>query len=185
MKKKKAEHFVHVTKDGNPITITLTNYDYIDADDVTSIHHHNPIGEMLTTPVALNRVGNMLSEAEYNLNMSKLNFDIFIAKEEDKKRKELTFVETTAKGVEKVKSPTIGEVDSAVKSTKEFKMEKEIVFSAEKKVGMLKSLYWALKSKDNKIDKMISNLKPEEFEKEIIEDVVNGIKIRTHKAAIK
>jgi hypothetical protein len=46
-------------------------------------------------------------------------------------------------------------------------------------------LYWSAKSKDSKLDKLSDKLRPEEFERELVEDTINGIVIKFRDSVIK
>jgi hypothetical protein len=166
------------------LTLTPFNSD-VDVDELTKIQYHNIIGELLTSSTQLNRIGNLLAEMEEMLSMAKLDFDIFQAQMAEQKRKELTFSETDDKGKVKVNKPTIPELESSIIRTPEYKVKKTRLFRLQKERDYVNSLYWSLKSKDDKIVKLTEKLKPEEFENDIIEGEINGILIKVAKKAIR
>ena len=43
----------------------------------------------------------------------------------------------------------------------------------------INSLYWSAKSKDDKLNKLSEKLRPDDFNKEIIEGKLNGISIKS------
>lgn len=157
----------------------------IDVDDLTKIQHHNIMGELITASVALNRVGNLVALAEDALAHAKLDFEIFKAQMEEEKRKELTFETTDSKGNAKISKPSNPEVDAAVIRSPQYRVKKKEIFKREKEYKILNSLYWAIKSKDDKLNTVIDKLSPDEFEFEVAESRINGIMIRVRDKAIK
>lgn len=167
------------------VVLTLTPFDSdIDADEVTKIQHHNIIGEILTFPVVMNRIGNLKAEMEQALSETKLDFAIFEASQQEKKRKELTFNTADSKGNPKVDKPTKDEVENAVLISPEYKVKKKNLIEVQKNLGYIESLYWAAKDKSVKLDTLSAKMKPEEFEKEILEETINGIMIKSAKKVI-
>lgn len=167
------------------VVLTLTPFDTdIDADELTNTQYHNIVGEILTFPVIMNRVGNLKADMENLLSETKLDFDIFEATWQEKKRKELTFNEQDAKGNPKVNKPTKDEVENAVLMSPEYKVKKKNLFQVQKNLGYVESLYWAAKSKDDKLRAFSEKLKPEEFEKDILEGSINGVMIKVSQKSI-
>ena len=157
----------------------------IDVRDFTEIHYHNIIGEILTVSVALNRMGNLLADIDEILSECKLDFEIFMAQMNEEKRKELEFNQEDSKGNIKVKQPTVNELDAAIIRTIEYKTKKLNLIRVQKQRDYISSLYWAVKSKDDKLNKLTEKIRPEDFEKDIIEEVINGIRLKAVKKAIK
>ena len=58
------------------------------------------------------------------------------------------------------------------------------VIRLQKQRDIINSLYWAVKSKDDKLNRLTDKIRPEEFEKEIVESEINGIIIRIQNKAI-
>lgn len=167
------------------VVLTLTAFDTdIDADEITNTQYHNIVGEILTFPVIMNRIGNLKADMENLVAETKLDFDIFEASHQEKKRKELTFVGQDAKGNPKVDKPTKDEVENAVLTSPEYKIKKKNLFQAQKNLGYIESLYWAAKSKDDKLRAFSEKLKPEEFERDILEGSINGVMIKVSKKSI-
>lgn len=168
------------------VILSITPFDTdIDVDLVTSIHYHNIMGEILTCSALLNRVGNLLAEIDELVSDSKLDFDLFKAQMEEEKRKELTFDSTDSKGNIKVNKPTVSEIDSAIIRSPKYKVKKKNMFRLQKERDYINSLYWAVKDKAEKVQKLTEKIRPEDFEKEIVEESVNGIMIKLIDKAIK
>jgi hypothetical protein len=119
------------------------------------------------------------------LSDAKLDFEIFKAQMAEKKRSELTFDTTDAKGNIKTNKPTLDEVEYAIIRSPEYKVKKKNIFRLQKEHDYVNSLYWAMKDKCDKVQKLTDKLRPEDFEKEIVEGEINGIMIRVKNKAIK
>lgn len=148
----------------------------IDIDDLTMIHHENIIGEILTVSTLMNRVGLLKAEAANNVRESDLGVKIEYSRLSEHYRKTLKKVNG-----EKIKYATIDEVSDAVTLDPSYQNLMKRHFRIQKELDQLESLYWAIKSKDGKVDKLSERLKPEEFEKEIVEGVINTINVKAHK----
>lgn len=168
------------------VTLTLTQFDTdIDADELTNIQYHNIIGEILTFPVIMNRIGNLRADMEQIYAEAKLDFEIFEAHEQEKQRKALTFSVEDLKGKVKIDKPTKDEVENAVLISAAYKVKKLELFKIQRNLGYVESLFWAAKSKDSKLDTLSAKLKPEEFENEILEGSINGVMIKVSNKSIK
>lgn len=168
------------------IVLILEPFDTdVDMDDFTKIHYHNIMGEILTCSVALNRIGNLLAEFEALLSESQLDFDIFYAHQEEKFRKDLVRKVVGMRGGEKLENPTNTEIEYAIQRTPEFKAKKMHMISLVKNRDIIKSFYWAVHSKNTKLEKISEKLRPDEFEKDLIEEKINGVYLRVFEKAAK
>lgn len=168
------------------IVLSLEQFDTdVNMDEFTKIQHHNIFGEILTCSVALNRIGNMLAQYDELLAEAKLDFDIFYAQTIEKKRKELTFTTDGPKGGTKIDKPTKDEVENAVLVSPEYKAKKLNLIKIEKNRNIINSFYWSTKSKDEKLNKLSEKLRPEEFERDIVEGKINGVMLKKVAKAIK
>ena len=168
------------------VTLQITEFDTdIDTDELTSIDYYNVLGEILTFPVIMNRIGNLKAEMDELVNKQKFLLDIKEAELQEYYRKKLVSKTKDSKGVEKIKDPTESQFKNATKLDKAFQNEKKRLFQLQKEQQYIDSLYWSIKSKDDKLNKLSEKLRPEEFEKEIVEDTINGIMIKNRKKLIK
>ena len=147
-----------------------------DTEDILRIDYGNIVGELLTFPVIVNRVGILKAQVDNSVRKKKLSFDIFKADLTEHYRKSMSKMEVDAKGVKKWKAPVIDAVENAVKTDPKYKTEMESLFTVEKSAAYIDSLYWSTKSKDDKL-KALSHHVPHDLE-EIVEGAVNGIKIK-------
>lgn len=167
------------------VVLYLTQYEEIDVDDITKIQYHNIMGEILTCSVVLNRIGNMKAEVDEIHSRAKLDFEIFTAQEEERLRKDLIKEVFDSKGQPKIKHPTNPEVETAIRRTQNYRIKYSNVIDAKKQADIIDKLYWAVHSKNGKLDKLSEKLRPEDFERELVEGVVNGIMIKTVEKMIK
>lgn len=157
----------------------------IDIDDLVSIHYDNLIGEILTISHLMNRVGWLKAEAQDAVRQAKLEMDIYEAELKERYRRSGVTVMTDVKGNQKHKTPTKDEVDNSVLFDAGYIAKRKRLYRIEKEHDYIDSLYWAVKSKDQKINRIADHLKPEEYEQEIVEGRVNGIMINVHRKLIK
>ena len=158
------------------VVLRLRDFDTdIDVDELTQIHYHNLMGELLTCSVAMNRIGNLLADYESLVSEAKLDISIYEAHRDEEERKEM---------INNNERPTNEKVEMAVRRSPEWKVKKKQHIRLQKEWGYLNSLYWAMKSKDEKLNKLTDKLRPEDFEKEIVEEKINGILIKLHEKAV-
>jgi len=159
----------------------------VDIDDLTKIDYSNLYGELLTVPALMNRVGLWKAEADNAVAEARLNRDITRAQLSQKYRNSLVKKDTYANGKERVKYPSNDEVEHAVVLDDTYQVAQRNRIRKQKEADVLDSLYWAVKSKEKKLDKIGEkmNLQPEEFEKHIVEGKYNGILVKAKENAIK
>lgn len=148
----------------------------LDIESILRIDYHNILGEILTFPVVFNRIANFKAEMENIVNKAKFNLEVLEAKLTEEKTKELSS--------KSEKRPTVKDVDSAVKLDERFKIATNEFFKLQKDLAYLESLYWSAQSKDSKLNRLSEKLRPEEFEKELIDDTINGVMIKMSKKVI-
>jgi len=160
------------------VMLKLTSFDEIDTDEVTKIQYHNIIGELLTCSTVLNRLGNMVAAAEESLSRAKLSQEIFYAQEYAKVAKEGTTSYENTKGRKVVEVPSTNKIEPVIKATPEYASKVKEVIRLQKQRDIINSLYWAVKSKDDKLNKLTDKIRPEDFDRELLEEEINGILIR-------
>lgn len=144
----------------------------VDPDKITRIDLNNLVAEIITTPVLVNRWGNILADTEYHLKKAKLKFEIFCAQKNEEIRK--LFMENGGK------KPTIAEVDDGLIQTVEYSNHKNKVIESEKINQIVNSIYWAVKDKSDKLNKLSLTIQKEDLEN-IQDTIINGIKIISRK----
>jgi hypothetical protein len=161
--------------------------DAIDIDELVRIDYSNLYAELLTISVLMNKVGILKAEAENSEGFARLDRDIEIARKGEHYRKSLVKIGEYANGKDKTMYPTKDEVDNAVTLDPEVQALRRKRLRKAKESAYLDSLYWAVKSKEKKLDRIGEkmNLAPEEFEKNIQEGAWNSILIKASKKLIK
>ncbi len=147
----------------------------IDTDDMLKIDYSNIVGELLTFPVLFNRVGILKAEIDSLVAEDKFDCQTYEAQLQEEYRKKLT-----ADG----SKTTEAQITNCVLTDGNFRVRKKNYFKLLKHQGILDALYWSAKSKDDKLNKIADKLRPEEFEKELLEDTVNGVLIKRVKSVI-
>lgn len=145
----------------------------IDMDDLTMIHYDNLIGEIITIPTLMNRVGQLKAEVDNAVRENNLQHRVLEAKKGEFYRNKLI----TNSG-EKIKFPTVSQVEDAVVMDEEVISSKIQCYKVTKQSEVVDSLYWAVKSKEMKLNKISEGITPSDFEKELLEGHINGILIK-------
>lgn len=187
-KSKETSNREQIVVEGNDRMFVLTIEDFdkeLFVDDVLRIDFSNILGEVLTFPVLMNRVGLMRAEMQQILNDKKLELNVYEAEMKDYYRKKLISKTPDTKGEIKIKPPSNDVVDSAVIKDEGYQQKYKQWSKVQKNFDIIDSFYWACKSKDDKLNKLSEKLRPEEFEKELLEDTINGIMIKAKNKLIK
>lgn len=160
-----------VDKEGNVFTLRLLPLEEISPDDFLHVDFHNLYAELITMPVALNRIGNWRSYKNEELRESTLHLEILESNKSEEIRSEfaekgLKLTEERLKNLVKIDKDVIKLKKKIIKLTKEFEQ--------------IDSIFWSAKDKSSKIEKISEKLKPEEFNREILVTKINNVKLRFH-----
>lgn len=155
----------------------------IDTEELLQVDLNNIIMDICTFPVIFNRIANIKAQIEDLLRETQLDFDFFEAQLRDEKRKSLTreVDDNRGKGGMKIKYPTIDEVADAVILDPRYKSKRTELNQVKKGNDVADALYWAAKSKDQKLNAISAKIQPEDFEKGILDGTVNSVLIRSYK----
>jgi|GEM_PF-1385207 len=168
------------------VALYITSFDTdIDMDEILKIDYGNIIGEVLTFPVIVNRIGTLRAEMENVMSEQKFDLEVYGAQLSEMFRKNKAKTETDSGGNKKVKVPTVQELENLVLLDEGFQLRQKRVLRIIKDYQIVDSLYWAAKDKSKKLDFCSNSLKPEDFENEIVNDTINGVKIKVHEKLIK
>jgi len=172
---------IKITVGDKIISLKVEGFDTdVEVDDLLRIDYSNIMGEILTFPVLLNRIGLLKADQEEVAAKAKLEVDILGARLSEQYRKKLTRIEN-----EKMKSPTVAEVENAVLLDEGFQLKKKSLFRKQRDLQYIDSLYWSAKSKDDKLNKMGGSLKPEDHTNMLLEGSINGVLIKVREPLIK
>lgn len=151
----------------------------IDVDELMTIHYENLVGEIITFPVVVNRLGLLLADAERSLAEAKLNGEILEAKIREEVRSELINEE------DRKKPPTIDEVNSAVSQSPLYKANKLKIFEAQKTRDYVASMLFSAKDKSSKLDKLSLSIPAGDIEEHLLQSKVNSVmKVRKRRKLI-
>jgi hypothetical protein len=150
----------------------------VDIDSLLKIDYSNLIGELTTFPVILNRFGILLAEAESQVAETKLNMDVYEAKTKEKLRVELAEQNNG-------KSPTVEALNNAVVSNKAYQAMKRKYIEVVKTRDYINSIFWAVKDKSEKLNKLSLSIQPGDLSDSVIEGKVNSVLIKRTKKTIE
>lgn len=145
------------------ITVTGSNPETFDLDQLARIDSGNIEGEILTISSSIGQVALLHAEAESFLSEQKEACEILYSQKEFHYSTALIKEEDDGKGGKKVKNPTVDSIKAAIKRDEEYRSARSLYLEIQKSVNVLDKMYWTLKSKE----KALSLLS--------IKDVNNGI----------
>lgn len=153
--------------------------DEIDVDELMTIHYENLVGEIITFPVVVNRLGLLLADAERALAETKLNCEIMEAKVREEIRTALNDEE------DRKKPATVDEVNTAVYQSPVYKANKLKLFEAQKTRDYVASLLFSAKDKSSKLDKLSLSIPAGDIEEHLLQSKANSVmKVRKRRKLI-
>lgn len=164
---------------GNTYKLIFDNFDEdVDIDSLLKIDYSNLIGELVTFPVILNRFGILLAEAESQVAETKLNIDVYEAKTKERLRIELAEQNNG-------KAPTVEALNNAVVSNKAYQAMKRKYIEVVKTRDYINSIFWAVKDKSEKLNKLSLSIQPGDLSDSVIEGRVNNVLVKKTKKVIE
>lgn len=164
---------------GNTYKLIFDNFDEdVDIDSLLKIDYSNLIGELVTFPVILNRFGILLAEAESQVAENKLNMDVYEAKTKERLRIELAEQNNG-------KAPTVEALNNAVVSNKAYQAMKRKYIEVVKTRDYINSIFWAVKDKSEKLNKLSLSIHPGDLSDSVIEGRVNNVLVKKTKKVIE
>lgn len=164
---------------GNTYKLIFDNFDEdVDIDSLLKIDYSNLIGEIVTFPVILNRFGILLAEAESQVAETKLNMDVYEAKTKERLRIELAEQNNG-------KAPTVEALNNAVVSNKAYQAMKRKYIEVVKTRDYINSIFWAVKDKSEKLNKLSLSIQPGDLSDSVIEGRVNNVLVKKTKKVIE
>lgn len=167
-----AKKILNIGKETYAITFNEFDED-IELEDLLRIDYSNILGEMLTFPIIVAKLGNMLADAESKVNEKKLNLDILEAKLKEEYRIRLS----EANGG---KNPTVDALNSAVLTDKRYELFNKSLISAKKVRDYMLTIYLAAKDKSEKINKVFFQMNPADIPDGVIEGRVNSTIVKKY-----
>lgn len=157
-------------------TIVLDIKDFgkgeIPVEDLLQVDYQNILGDIITFPVIFNRITNIKAEMDNYLREEAFDLKAFEAQlyEEHKKR----LIGAGEKATEAA-------VDMAIKRDPNYKIKQFAFMKLQRQADVLDGLYWSAKMKGKMLESISTKIKPEDFEKEILVDTINSVKITAAK----
>lgn len=170
------EDFVVLHFGNQVITVKFGKFDdEIDADSLCRIDYGNLYGEAVTVSALINRLGILKAEAEFIFKQKTLEYEVREAQfRKDERRK------ANADGVKLTEKA----LDDIVILDEGLIVMRNNIAKAEKDLKIIEALYYAVLSKDKKLNNILKPLTPQELENEIIEGRINGLIISKHKSRL-
>ncbi len=166
------------------VTNLFEDDEEIDIDKILRVDHNHLLAETLTFSVILNKLGSLLAQANSDLREAKLDLEIWYSRTKAEIRESWDNDETR-KLVRGYKY-TIDQVTDHVEGLGGYKARKKKIIGLEKQQEYINSIYWAAKSKDDKLDKLSSVIGLGDGDtSEVDGRVFNGIKMMIKKPLIK
>ena len=162
-----------------PIVLVFSEFDdELDVDQITSIDYSNIYGEAVTVSALQNKVGMLKAESEKYYQEKKLECDIYEAELKKKWRREAATNGGKFNIEEDGIKLTESALDEAVLLDKGFEVKKKNVIKSKRDVDFMDSLFWAISSKDKKLNNLVRAVTPKEFYDELIEGKINTFLIK-------
>ena len=147
----------------------------INVDDLVRIDYGNILGEVLTIDPVLADIGVLRADSDYISNKLSLGLEVYSAKFRKKYRDDNTREEYNSARKLVLKQPTSGEIDDALRSDERYIRLKRKVDEAKHNADVVSEVYWALKSKSDKLSRFGSIMNIDGYDDETI---VNAIKAK-------
>lgn len=167
---------------GRVITLKLEDVDpVIDIENITSIDYSNLYGEAVTVSALLNRWGIIKAEAEKIHKTSILERRKFRAKLRKRYRKEAygnkgkIFIDADGDEIKL----TVDSLEDAILLNPKYEEMQLKEIDAKRDLDFIESIYWAVQSKDKKLNNIVRPVTPKEFISELVDKKVNGFLIDT------
>lgn len=161
--------YVHLGKKLAAIKPTDWSYEF-NPDKALKIDYYNRVGEIITIPVFVNRMGVIVAEMRSYVKEQKVRLEF--------KEAEVSKLFRNKEAGEGRKKPTVQEVVDHLTLDPVIKNLKLKLIKDEENLEKLESMYNASKDKSFKLNSLAKNLTPEDFENEIIEGTINGVMIK-------
>lgn len=182
-----------ITISGKEVILNMPDFlEEFDVDDVLKIDYSNLYGEAITINVLVNHIGLMRAEAEEELSKAELRVEVREASFRKNLRREannnggkFTIREGDEDGggmMEYKIKLTEDSIKEAARSDKGIQILKNNVIKAKKTYEQINSFYWAVQKKASQLENWTQKVTPQEFANEIVEDVINGIKVKKRKS---
>lgn len=153
--------------DGKSLKAKFIEPEDIDLDKLTYVDIANLPAEIVTMPIAMTKFGLIMNQANHIYNVAKMNLGTYEARKRNDIRANWPDYRP-----DKSVARTIDSVDDALKLDKGYQKMRKNMYEKLKQKEYMESIYWALKSKDDKVNKLASSMGMQSGD--ILEAVVNS-----------
>lgn len=152
------------------VVLKYDNWDSdINIDELTRIDYSNLYGEIVTISALLNRVGLLKADCEADVALEKLDLETFEA------QKKSQFTKTSISLGEKMSE---AKLNDKVTQDPEIIVKRKKLIQKQRDLGYVTAMYWAISSKDKKLEHLLRPTSPEEFADEIVAGKLNTFIIK-------
>lgn len=149
--------------------------DDLDLDKLLKIDYSNLMAEILTFPVVVNRLGLLAAQMDNEVKQSKLNLEVFEAKQKARIREEW----------EGAKKPTNDEIDSLLMTNVKVIAKKKMLNDLTRDKEYLYTIYSSAKDKSEKLNKLSLTIKVGDVDDQIIQSQLNKVYFRIKQGRMK
>jgi hypothetical protein len=167
-------------KGGKLLSLNFTALgDEMEVDELLQIDVQNLIAEMVTFPAIMNKISIMLAESNNEMAEAEVSLRIWQAQAREQIRNEAVMVG------EKM---TEQKIEDKMRVKPQYKALKSSFFQKQKYHDVLNSLFWSMKSKDDKLNKLSLTIQDGDIAETLISsrlDHFNGVKLKISEPLIK
>lgn len=163
-------------------TVVLISKDVdeeVDMDQILQIDYTNIYGEIITNSVLLNKIGLLRADAQAAYDSLKLEYSISESKLKRSLRREAILnggkVNLKDEGQIKLTESSLDEIVLGDVDLQEIRQE---LIERKRDLDYMDSLFWSIKSKDQKLNFLVPKITPKELFDELIEGTINTITIK-------
>lgn len=138
----------------------------IAVDELLQVDTQNLIADIVTFPVVMQKVGMLLAKVNNKVAEAELNLRIWQAKKREKIRLQLE---------ESGEKATESKIEDKMRSDPMYLTLKKHQIQQQKNQEYINNLFWSVKSKDNKLDKLSLTLKQGDIEETLVKGAINKI----------
>ncbi len=144
----------------------------VDVEELMQVHVENLVADMCTFPRVLSRIGFIKAKVEDLERECKFDNEVYYAQAYEQHKKNL--IASSEKATETA-------IDMAIRRDPNYAIKQRSLLKVQRQTGIINQLYWAATSKDRKLDSLSAKIRPEEFDRELVEGKINEVYIKISK----
>ena len=146
-----------------------------------SLEPQNFKEDFLTIDTLVNFFGTQYIQKENEYKLCKIQLEVKRGELYNKLKVSLISSKTNAKGEVVDKLPTEEDIKSNIMIDKEYFEHSKKIIDLECEKNILENIFWCLKSKSEKLNIVCSNIQPEDFVSDVIENKMQKVKAKKNK----